>query len=78
MGECGITITQSQTANWSATEGKAVMEAWLKQSKDIQGVFAQNDEMGMGAAQAIKEAGLKPAPTSRSSPSMPPQVPSKP
>ena len=59
MTECGIVITQSQTGNWSATEGKAVMEAWLKQSKDIQGVFAQNDEMGIGAAQAINEAGLK-------------------
>lgn len=60
MGECGITITESQTANWDATEGKAVMEAFLKKSKDIQGVFAQNDEMGLGAAQAIKEAGMKP------------------
>ena len=60
MGECGINIVKSQTANWDATEGKAVMEAWLKETKDIQGVFAQNDEMGLGAAQAIKEAGLKP------------------
>jgi ABC-type sugar transport system substrate-binding protein len=60
MGECDITIVKSQTANWDATEGKAVMEAWLKETKDIQGVFGQNDEMGMGAAQAIEEAGLKP------------------
>lgn len=60
MGDCGITITQSQTANWDATQGKTVMEAFLKQSTDIQGVFAQNDEMGLGAAQAIKEAGLVP------------------
>jgi simple sugar transport system substrate-binding protein len=60
IGACGITITQSQTANWSATEGKDVMAAWLKDSTDIQGVFGQNDEMGLGAALAIKEAGLKP------------------
>jgi simple sugar transport system substrate-binding protein len=60
MGECGITITQSQTANWDATQGRQVMEAWLQESTDIQGVFAQNDEMGLGAAQAIKEAGLNP------------------
>jgi ABC-type sugar transport system substrate-binding protein len=59
MVECGIVITQSQTGNWSATEGKAVMQAWLQQSTDIQGVFAQNDEMGIGAAQAINEAGLR-------------------
>jgi ABC-type sugar transport system substrate-binding protein len=60
MGDCGIQITQSQTANWDATQGKQVMEAFLKADKDIQGVFAQNDEMGLGAAQAIKEAGLVP------------------
>lgn len=62
MGDCGIEIVESQTGNWSATEGKAVMEAWLKKHAkgEIAGVFAQNDEMGLGAAQAIKEAGLKP------------------
>lgn len=62
MGECGITIPEgfSQTGNWSATEGKAVTEAFLKKSKDVQGIFAQNDEMGLGAIEALKEAGLKP------------------
>jgi len=60
MGACGITITNSQTGNWSATEGKAVTEAWLKAGKDVQGIFAQNDEMGLGAIEALKEAGLKP------------------
>jgi len=60
MGDCGIEIVKSQTANWDATEGKQVMEAWLKETKDIQGVFGQNDEMGLGAALAIKEAGLTP------------------
>jgi simple sugar transport system substrate-binding protein len=60
MGECGIEIIKSQTADWDATKGKEVMEAWLKETTDIQGVFAQNDEMGLGAAQAIKEAGLDP------------------
>ena len=60
MTDCGITVTKSQTANWSATEGKDVMAAFLKDSKDIQGVFGQNDEMGLGAALALKDAGLKP------------------
>ena len=60
MGECGITITKSQTANWSITEGKTVTEAWLKETKDVQAIFAQNDEMGLGAIEALKEAGLKP------------------
>ena len=60
MGECGIEITNSQTGNWSITEGKAVVETWLKTSKDVQGIFAQNDEMGLGAIEALKEAGLVP------------------
>jgi ABC-type sugar transport system substrate-binding protein len=59
MGDCGIEITQTQTADWDATKGKTVMQAFLQKSKDIQGVFAQNDEMGLGAVQALKEAGLK-------------------
>jgi galactofuranose transport system substrate-binding protein len=60
MTACGITITQSQTANWSSSEGRSVMAAFLKNSRDIQGLFAQNDEMGFGAVLAIKAAGLKP------------------
>jgi len=60
MGDCGITITQSQTGNWGVPESKAVMAAWLKTSTDIQGVFAHNDEEAIGAIQAIEEAGLKP------------------
>jgi len=60
MGDCGITITATQTGNWGVPESKAVMEAFLKDSKDIQGVFAHNDEEAIGAIQAIEEAGLKP------------------
>jgi len=57
---CGITITNSQTGNWSVVEGKQVTEAWLKESKDVQGIFGQNDEMAFGAIEALKEAGLNP------------------
>jgi simple sugar transport system substrate-binding protein len=60
MGECGITITNSQTANWSVTEGKQITEAWLKENQDVQAIFAQNDEMGFGAIEALKEAGFTP------------------
>jgi len=60
MGDCGIEITDTQTGNWGVPESKAVMEAFLKKSKDIQGVFAHNDEEAIGAIQAIKEAGLVP------------------
>lgn len=51
----------SQTANWSTEEAKSVFETMLKsQNNDIQFVFAQNDEMGLGAVQAVEEAGLTP------------------
>jgi simple sugar transport system substrate-binding protein len=62
MGDCGMTIPDglSQTGNWGVPESKAVMEAFLKKTKDIQGVFAHNDEEAIGAIQAIKEAGLVP------------------
>jgi len=60
ISACGIEIVNSQTANWSLPEGLQVTEAWLKESKDVQGIFAQNDEMGFGAIQALKDAGIKP------------------
>jgi galactofuranose transport system substrate-binding protein len=61
MSACGIEIVNSQTANWSLTEGLQVTEAWLRKDKDVQGIFAQNDEMGFGAIQALKDAGFKPS-----------------
>lgn len=60
VGECGIQVIRSQTANWNIREGKAVTEAWLKEPQDIQGIFAQNDDMALGVIEALKEAGLKP------------------
>ena len=53
-------ITRSQTGNFTTSEGKAVMEAFLKADKTIQVLYARNDGMALGAIQAIKEAGLKP------------------
>lgn len=53
-------ITRSQTGNFTRAEGKAVMEAFLKADKNIQVLYAHNDDMAIGAIQAIKEAGLKP------------------
>lgn len=50
----------AQTANWTADEGKSVIETVLKENPDLQFVFAQNDEMGIGAAAAVTAAGLTP------------------
>ena len=56
----GLQLIAEQTANWSREEGMALMENWLQAYKDeIDGVFAQNDEMGMGALQALESAGVK-------------------
>ena len=60
-GEAAFTDLGAQTANWSTEEAKSVFETVLKSnSNDVQLVFAQNDEMGLGAAQAVEEAGLTP------------------
>jgi len=56
-------IVRSQTGEFTRTKGKEVMEAMLKAEnggKGICALWAHNDEMALGAIQAIKEAGLKP------------------
>ena len=59
LGDSSLVNVASQTANWSTEEGKSVTETLLKSNNnDIQFIFAQNDEMGLGAAQAVEEAGL--------------------
>jgi len=59
LGDSSLVKVDAQTANWSAEEGKSVFETMLKaNNNNIQFVFAQNDEMGLGAAQAAEEAGL--------------------
>lgn len=56
-------IVRSQTGEFTRTRGKEVMEAMLKAENGGRGIcalWAHNDEMAIGAIQAIKEAGLKP------------------
>lgn len=60
-GKAGFTKVGAQTANWKTDEGKSVIETVLKaNNNNIQFIFAQNDEMGIGAAQAVTAAGLVP------------------
>lgn len=62
-GHSNITIARSQTGDFTRTKGKEVMESFIKAEnggKDICAVYAHNDDMAVGAIQAIKEAGLKP------------------
>ncbi len=57
----GVKVIKSQTGEFTRSKGKEVMEAFLKaEGKNIQAVYAHNDDMALGAIQAIQEAGLKP------------------
>ena len=52
-----LDVVASQTANFARTEGMTVMENMLQANPGIQGVFAANDEMALGAMEAITGAG---------------------
>lgn len=54
-------IIKSQTADFTRAKGKEVMEAFIKSDRDnIQAVYAHNDDMALGAIQALEEAGMNP------------------
>jgi len=56
-----ITILDSQTGNFTRAEAKPVMEAFLKKYEgQFQGIFVHNDDMAIGAIEAIKAAGIQP------------------
>ncbi|HMA93202.1 MAG TPA: ABC transporter substrate-binding protein [Polyangiaceae bacterium] len=60
-GKPNFQIVRSQTGDFTRAKGKEVMEAFLKaEGKNINVLFAHNDDMAIGAIQAIEEAGLKP------------------
>lgn len=58
----GMQIVLTQSGDFTRAKGKEAMEAFLKspQGKKINALFAHNDDMALGAIQAIEEAGLKP------------------
>ena len=58
-----IKIIDSQTGNFTRAEAIPVMQAFLQKYKagtDFQGIFIHNDDMGLGAIEALKAAGVKP------------------
>ena len=55
-----VEIIASQTGNFTRTEGKQVMEGFLQAHSDIDLVYAHNDDMGLGAIEAIEAAGMVP------------------
>jgi len=57
----GMKIIKTQSGDFTRSGGKEVMEAFLKaEGKNINVLYAHNDDMAIGAIQAIEEYGLKP------------------
>ncbi len=59
----GMKIVKSESGNFTTDGGKQVMESFIKGTDGLKGIcasFAHNDNMQLGAIQAMKEAGLKP------------------
>jgi ribose transport system substrate-binding protein len=54
----GLEVVANQTANFDRTEGLTVMENIIQSTKDIHAVFAHNDEMALGALEALEAKGL--------------------
>ena len=62
-GHANIEIVRSQTGDFTRSGGKEVMESFLQAEgggADICALYAHNDDMALGAIQAIKEAGVDP------------------
>ncbi|GID62956.1 LacI family transcriptional regulator [Actinoplanes cyaneus] len=55
-----IKIVKSQSGNFTRAEGKTVMEGILQSTPKIDVLYAHNDDMGLGAIEAIEAAGKKP------------------
>jgi len=58
--ECGVkvNIIDEQTANWSRDEASTLMTNWLSTGTAFDAVIANNDEMAIGAIQAMKAGGV--------------------
>jgi ribose transport system substrate-binding protein len=55
----GVELASSQTANFNREEGYSVGQNLFQANPDLAGLFAQNDEMALGALEAAEEAGLE-------------------
>jgi ribose transport system substrate-binding protein len=54
----GVEVVASQTANFDRDEGFTVAQNVFQANPDLDGVFAQNDEMALGAVEAAREGGI--------------------
>ena len=54
----GIKVVAEQTANYDRTQGQNLMTNWLSKGMQFDAVVSNNDEMAIGALQAMKSAGV--------------------
>ncbi|MFE4603768.1 ABC transporter substrate-binding protein [Kitasatospora indigofera] len=59
-GDPKFKVLASQTGDFTRAKGKEVMQAFLKSQPKIDVLYAHNDDMALGAIQAIEEAGKQP------------------
>ena len=53
----GITIAEEQVANWSRIDAANLVMNWMSSGLKLDGIIANNDEMALGAAKALKDSG---------------------
>ncbi|GHV28494.1 D-threitol-binding protein [Spirochaetia bacterium] len=54
-----VKVIAQQTANWSRAEALALVENWIEAFPNLNGIIAHNDEMALGAIQALEAKGIK-------------------
>ena len=54
----GMSVTKEQAGNWYREEGLSITENWIQSGDQIDVICANNDEMALGAIQALKNANL--------------------
>ena len=58
LSGCGLDIVAEQPANWDRAMGLSVTETILTGNPDLQAIFASNDNMALGAVEALKQAAM--------------------
>jgi ribose transport system substrate-binding protein len=57
MREAGIDVVGVQSAHWEQDEANTVAAAMLREHQDLKAILASNDNMALGAAAAVRQAG---------------------
>ena len=57
MREAGIEVVSVQSAHWEQDEANTIAAAMLREHPDLKAILASNDNMALGAASAVRQAG---------------------